>query len=165
MLVMWRDLQHEYQDDERQRVDDTTALDQLLDRLHQQASADDYPHAVVIYAGNTYPEIGHGEADRWIPASPGDGPQPVLMLTVGTSESPVYWTQPDGQQQASKGPRHVTQPEPRYFFEYYYGGQESYATESSLLPREQARDAARLFVASDGKRPDNITWHTDDETG
>lgn len=135
-----------------------TALDALLDRLHEQAAADQHPHATVIYAGNHYPRSAHGRGDTAIPADPGDGPRPELTLVVGAPDTPLYWDGADGTQHVSVGPRLVTQPEPEYFFEFYYGGQESYATESSLVSTEDARQAARLFVSSGGQQPSNVTW-------
>jgi hypothetical protein len=156
MLVLWRDLAHEFTADQQQRIEDTPALDALLDNLHQQASADDYPHAVGIYAGNHYPDDAHGQGDQWIPADAGDGPQPELMLVIGTTQSPVDWTAPDGANHTSTGTTDSDEPE----LEFFLGGQESYAPAWSLVPTEQARQAARLFVASGGQRPGNITWRT-----
>jgi hypothetical protein len=49
-----------------------------------------------------------------------------------------------------------TEPE----LEFFYGGQESYAPAWSLVPAEQAREAARQFLASSGQRPAAITWRT-----
>lgn len=156
MLVIWRD--PPYTHDEQQHVNDTLALDRLLDRLHHDAAATGHHNAVILYAGNHYPQEAHAENGRWIPDDPGDGEQPELILTVGASESPLYWDEPGGPQHTSHGPRPVTQPEPEYYFQYLYGGQESYATESSLIPAMQAREAARLFLQNDGKRPGNVAW-------
>lgn len=156
MLVIWRDSEHV--SDDQQRVDTTAELDTLLDRLHRRATADHYPHYVFIYAGNRYPEEGHGRGDRWIPADPGDGPQPEILFTVGNGATPVYWNTAGGDEYSSKGPDDKDEPE----FEYFYGGQESYAPAWSLIPHDQAREAARIFVASNGQRPDNITWRAED---
>jgi len=158
MLVLWRQIDDPA--DENEPVNDVAALDALLDRLHKRARAEDYPHAVHLYAGQRYPHPAHGRGNQWIPEDPGDGPQPELMLVVGAEDSPVSWFDPAGHEHTSVGPRHVHQPEPRYFFEFYFGGQESYATESSLVPSDQAREAARQFLASGGQRPANITWRT-----
>lgn len=158
MLVMWQyiyDARHH-----SQHIDTPASLDALLDRLHQQARTDHYPNAIHIYAGNRYPERAHAENDRWIPDDPGDGPQPELILVIGADDTPVSWYDPTGREHTGQGPRHVQQPEPREFFEFFYGGQESYAPESSLIPATQAREAARRFMASGGQRPDNITWQT-----
>ena len=84
------------------------------------------------------------------------------MLVVGADQSPVSWFDPAQHEHTSVGPRQVQQPEERYFFEFYFGGQESYATESSLVPQEEAREAARRFLASGGQRPDNVTWRTEE---
>jgi hypothetical protein len=158
MLVLWRQMTDT--DDRTAQVDDADALDELLDRLHGQATATQYPHSILIYAGNRYPQEAHGKDDRWIPADPGDGPQPTLFLVVGADESPAYWNTPGQDEHSSAGPHPVTQPEPEYFFEYFHGGQETYATQSSLIPQKQAHEAARQFVASGGQRPGNITWRT-----
>jgi Immunity protein Imm1 len=157
MLVIWRPLSH--LEDTEQRVDDVTVLDALLEQIHRRALTDQYPHDVVIYAGNRYPQGPHYSAGSYHPDDPGDGKQPELTLVLGTDESPLYWNTTGDAEEVSIGPHQVTQPEPRYFFEYWSGGQESYATESSLVPSEQAREAARRFVASGGHRPDNITWN------
>lgn len=157
MLVIWRD--PPYTHDQEQHVHDAPELDRLLDRLHRDAAAVGHPNAVILYAGNHYPQEAHGGNGSWIPADPGDGGQPELILTVGTGESPLYWDEPGGTQNTSHGPRVVTQwPESEYYFQYLYGGQESYATESSLVPAGQAREAARLFLQKDGKRPGNVAW-------
>jgi Immunity protein Imm1 len=154
MLIMWRPLGHV--DEAELHIDAPDALDALLDRLHRQAIADDYPHAAFIYAGEHYPEIGHAENGSWIPATPGDGKQPELLLTVGTEQSPVYWTDPADNQHISQGPAGSDHPE----LEYFSGGQETYAPAWSLVPTGQAREAARQFVASGGQRPANVTWRT-----
>jgi Immunity protein Imm1 len=158
MLLMWQNTGDTGQ--RSRQVHDAATLDTLLDQLHQQAAAARHPHATVIYAGNHYPRPAHARGDTPIPADPGDGPQPELTLVVGATDTPLYWDGPDGSQQVSVGPRLVTQPEPEYFFEFYYGGQESYATESSLIPATQARQAARLFLTNGGQQPDNITWRS-----
>jgi len=158
MLVIHRSLQQTmtYHDDAIQHVDGQAGLDKLLDSLHEQATHDDYPHSVVIYAGERYPEEGHGDAGGWIPADPGDGDRPELCLVVGAQQSPLYWTSADGARSTSTGPATSDEPE----LEYFHGGQESYAPASSLIPTEQAREAARQFIACNGKRPGNITWRT-----
>jgi hypothetical protein len=121
MLVIWRDPPHV--DDTEQRVDDVTALDTLLDRLHQEAVSVAMPNAVIIYAGNHYPQRAHGKDDRWVPDDPGDGPLPELFLVVGTDDSPLYWNAPGQTEHENIGPRPVSQPEPQYYFEYFHGGQ------------------------------------------
>ena len=105
---------------------------------------------MTIYPGDHYPAGGHGEGDRWIPEDPGDGPMPELTLVAGANESPVYFDEPAGNEHISTGPR---QPAAGGSFEYFYGGQESYAPPSSLVPQDQAREAARQFATSGGKRP------------
>jgi hypothetical protein len=154
MLVMWRDAP--YTDDQQQIITQTAPLDDLLDRLHQQSQHHGTANAIQIYAGDRYPEEGHGENGRWIPPDPGDGPQPVLFFTLGTDHSPLYWIEPSGHEHTSLGIPGNDEPE----FEYLYGGQESYAPAWSLIPTGQARQAARLFMASGGQQPANITWHT-----
>ena len=124
--------------------------------VEAHAAADQYPHAVVIYPGDHYPEEGHGQGNQWIPADPGDGPLPELCLTVGTGQSPVFWDEPGQPELLSQGTAQDAEPE----LEFFYGGQESYAPAWSLIPAEQAREAARQFIVSDGKRPANITWRT-----
>jgi Immunity protein Imm1 len=161
MLVIWRPVSHT--EDTEQRIDDVAALDVLLDQIHLQALTGQYPHDVVIYAGNRYPQGAHHSAGRYHPDDPGDGKQPELTFVLGTDQSPLYWNTTGDAEETSTGPHHPAQPEPRYFFEYWSGGQESYATESSLVPIAQAREAARQFVASGGQRPANITWHIDHE--
>jgi hypothetical protein len=154
MLVMWRDAP--YIDDQQQVITQAPSLDDLLDRLHRQGQYDGTANVVQIYAGDQYPEEGHGEGDRWIPADPGDGPQTVLFFTLGADHSPVYWIEPSGREHTSLGVPGNDEPE----FEYLYGGQESYAPAWSLVPTEQAREAARQFLASGGKQPENIIWRT-----
>ncbi|HEY3956207.1 MAG TPA: Imm1 family immunity protein [Streptosporangiaceae bacterium] len=154
-LIMWRGPGQV--SDQQQHIQTPGELDATLDRLHSQATADRYPQYILIYPGDCYPEDGHGEADRWVPADPGDGPRPELVLTIGAVDSPVYWYERDGREHASQGTAHDEEPE----FEYFCGGQQSYAPAWSLIPHEQAREAARQFVATGGQRPDNITWHDD----
>ena len=154
MLVMWSDTDI---DDQRQLTADAEQLDELLDRLHKEGLLSGSANAVQIYAGQRYPEEGHGDESGWIPADPGDGPQPVLFLTVGTDQTPVYWIEADGREHTSKN---ASDDEPE--FEYLYGGQESYAPAWSLIPANQAREAARQFLATGGQRPGNITWRADD---
>lgn len=136
-----------------QRVDDVTALDVLLDQSHGQALTDQYTHEVVIYAGNRYPRGAHYSAGRYHPDDPGDGKQPELAFVLGSYQSPLYWNTTGGPEHVSTGSHLLTQPESRYFFQYWSGGQESYATESSLLPTAQAREAARQFLVSGGAAP------------
>jgi hypothetical protein len=156
MLILWTNLTNNRH--EQQHVDpaDLVELNTLLDRLHDQACHDGGPAAVQIYAGNHYPQDRHYENGHHVPGDPGDGPQPVLFLTVGDEHSPVYWIEASGQEHTSEGLGGPDDPE----FEYLYGGQESYAPAWSLVPREQAREAARQFMASGGQRPGNITWRT-----
>lgn len=162
MLVLWRD--PPYLHDEQQPAGDTAVLDALLDRLHQEARTAGVPNAVQIYAGNRYPEDAHPDGDHWVPTDPGDGDQPELFLVVGAGQSPLYWTQPPAAQHVSHGqpPSQASQPGDDYAFAYLYGGSQSYAPQSSLVPTEQAREAARLFIATGGQRPANITWHTEE---
>lgn len=137
MLLMWQDAGDTAP--RSQHVHDVPTLGTHLDRLHEQAGAGHHPHAIVIYAGDRCPRPAHARGDTPIPADPGDGPQPELTLVVGAPDTPLFWDGPDGTQQVSAGPRQVTQPEPEYFFEFSYGGQDSYATESSLVPAQDAR--------------------------
>jgi hypothetical protein len=161
MLVIHRSWQQQLtgSDDATVPVADVAALDDLLDELHAQAVADGYPHAVTIYPGDHYPHSGYGEGDRWIPEDPGEGRMPELTLVVGTEESPLYWDEPAGNQLVSLGAPQAGQAADEDSFEYFYGGQESYAPRSSLVPRNQAREAVRLFAASGGERPAAIAWH------
>jgi hypothetical protein len=161
VLVIHRSWQQQLtgHDDAIVPVAGVAALDVLLDELHAQAVADGYPHAVTIYPGDHYPHGGYGEGDRWIPEDPGDGPMPELTLVVGAEESPVYWDEPPGKELISAGAHQAGQPPGEDSFEYFCGGQESYAPPSSLLPQDQAREVARSFAAS-GQRPATITWRT-----
>jgi hypothetical protein len=152
-LIMWRGPGQV--SDQQQHIITAEELDALIDRLHSQATADHYPQHVLIYPGDRYPEAAHGEADRRIPDDPGDGPRPELVFTIGADHSPVYWYEPDGREHTSQGPAEGDEPE----FEYFCGGQQSYAPAWSLIPAAQAREAARQFVTSGGQRPGNITWH------
>jgi hypothetical protein len=157
MLVIWRDQPHHQ--DQKHPVRTVTELDDLVDCIH--AAADhDYPTAVQLYAGDHYPERGHWQAETWIADDPGDGPRPVLFFTAGAKETPLYWIEPDGTEYTSTGPSADDEPE----FEYSYGGQESYAPAWSLIPADQAREAARQFLATGGQRPGNITWQPPAET-
>jgi hypothetical protein len=160
MLVIHRSWQQQLtgHDDAIIPVADIAALDALLDELHAQAAADGYPHAVTIYPGDHYPHGGHGEGNRWIADDPGDGPMPELTLIVGAEESPLYWDEPSGMELISAGARQASQGAGDESFEYFYGGQESYAPRSALVPRDQAREAARLFAASGGQQPATIAW-------
>jgi Immunity protein Imm1 len=157
MLLLWTDLRNYRHEQEHIDPADATRLDDLLNRLHEQARRDGDPAAVQLYAGNHYPQASHYQDGRHVPDDPGDGPQPVLFLTVGTSQSPVYWIDPSGHEHTSQGQPRDAEPE----FEYLYGGQESYAPAWQLVPLGQAREAARQFLASDGKRPGNITWRAE----
>jgi hypothetical protein len=158
MLVIWPD--HQRQGSQNTAVADAAELDTLLDRLHQQARTSGHPDAIQLYPGHRYPQPGHFDHDTWIPDDPGDGPLPELLLTVGADVSPVYWDEPGGIEDSSTGTASTDEPE----FEYLHSGQLSYAPAWSLVPTAQARQAARLFVTSGGKRPANITWHTEHET-
>jgi hypothetical protein len=158
MLILWTDLTNNRH--EQQSIDptDPAGLEDLMDRLHDRAHRDGDPAAVQIYAGNRYPQSSHYSNGRHVPDDPGDGPQPVLFLTVGSEHSPVYWIEADGSEHTSKGAGKADEAE----FEYLYGGQESYAPAWSLVPHEQAREAARQFVVTGGQRPANITWRCSD---
>jgi hypothetical protein len=68
MLVIWRPPGHI--EDTEQRVDDVTALDVLLDQIHHRALTDQYPHDVVIYAGNRYPQGAHHSNGHYHPDDP-----------------------------------------------------------------------------------------------
>jgi hypothetical protein len=162
MLVIHRSWQQQLtgHDDAIIPVAGVAALDCLLDELHARAVADGYPHAVTIYPGDHYPHGGYGEGDRWIPEDPGDGPMPELTLVVGAGESPLYWEEPAGKELISVSAHPARQNADEDSFEYFYGGQESYAPRSSLVPRDQAREAARQFAASGGRRPATIAWQT-----
>jgi Immunity protein Imm1 len=157
MLILWTDLASRRHQQRHVAAADLAGLDDLMDRLDEQASRDGDPAAVQIYAGNHYPQASHYHDSRHIPDDPGDGPQPVLFLTVGGAQTPLYWIEANGREHTSKGSAGEHKPE----FEYLYGGQESYAPACQLIPREQAREAARLFLASGGQQPRNITWHTE----
>jgi hypothetical protein len=141
-------------DDQQETADSPGILNKLLDRLDAHAAQQGTPLAVQIYAGHRYPEAAHWQGTGHIPADPGDGPRPVLLLTVGADTTPLYWISPDGQEYTSKGPGNADEPE----FEYLYGGQESYAPASTLIPAKQARAAAEHFHTTNGQRPDTITW-------
>lgn len=152
MLLMWTDPARP--DDQQEAADSPGVLNKILDRLDAYAAERGTPLAVQIYAGHHYPEPAHWQGTRHIPADPGDGPRPVLLLTVGASTTPLYWIASDGHEYTSKGPADTDEPE----FEYLYGGQESYAPASTLIPAEQARTAAEHFHTTSGQRPDTITW-------
>jgi hypothetical protein len=163
MLVIHRNWQQQLtsQDDAIVPVAGVAALDVLLDDLHAQAVADGYPHAVTIYPGDRYPHGGHCEGDRRIDEDPGGGPMPQLTMVVGAEESPLYWDEPPGKELISVGAHQASQGAGEDSFEYFYGGQESYAPRSALVPRDQAREAARLFAASGGQQHATIAWQAE----
>lgn len=157
MLVVWQ-----YRNafsSASQDVQTPGQLDALLRVLDQRAAADGYPHAVLLSADADRIRVKSSPASAG--AAAGQGPQPELTLVVGAPDAPVlWWDSLPAARQISVGSRQVPQPEPQDFFGYYSGGQERYAPESSLVSREDSRNAARLFLTSGGHRPVIITWRT-----
>lgn len=80
--------------------------------------------------------------------------EPRLMVIVGVDRVPLYWPPSDALSRGSEG----TDPLPE--FEFLRGGHSAFPA-WSVIPIEQAREAARLFFTFGGRRPENITW---DET-
>jgi hypothetical protein len=155
MLVVW---QYRHATSQAsQDVQSPAALHALLGVLHQRATADGYPHAVLLSASSRLSRLGVSAHN----GGPTEGPQPEMTLVVGAEEVPVlWWDSLPAVRQISVGPRQVSQPEPPDFFGYYSGGQQRYAPESSLIPRDDSWQAGRLFLTSHGRRPSTITWRT-----
>lgn len=76
---------------------------------------------------------------------------PRLLVTVGADRVPLYWPDTDehsrGDATTDRGPE----------FEFLLGIHTVFPAWSAI-PAEQAREAARLFFTSGGKRPENVTW-------
>lgn len=160
MLVVWQ-----YRDaigHASEQVQDPMQLHALLGVLDQRAVAGGYPHAVLLSARSRYslPWLST-EFGTWVPGGSDDGPPPELTLVAGVGDTPVLWRDNlPAARQISVGPRAVTQPEPQDFFCYNSGSRQRYVPESSLVSRDHAWQAARLFLTSGGARPATITWRT-----
>jgi hypothetical protein len=160
MLVVWQ-----YRDatsHATQQVHDPAQLSALLGVLDQRATADGYPHAVLLSAGSrltvTWADVGNGGP---VHGSLDGGPPPELTLVAGVGDTPVLWRDNfPAARQISVGPRRVSQPEPQDFFSFHADGRQRYAPESSLVSRDAAWQAARLFMISGGSRPATISWRT-----
>jgi hypothetical protein len=160
MLVVWQ-----YRDatsHASQYVHDPTQLRALLGVLDHRAATDAYPHAVLLSAGSrlsvTWSDTGNGG-----PVSGGldGGPPAEITLVAGVGDTPVLWRDNfPAARQISIGPRMVSQPEPQDFFSFHAGSRQRYAPESSLVSRDDAWQAARLFMLSGGSRPATISWRT-----
>lgn len=146
MLVDWQ-YQHAAAS-ASQRVADPAQLHALLIVLHQRATADGYPHTVQL-----------GPAEGSLVGSE-DTRQPRLTLVVGTDSAPLWWDSPGGERYVSVGPSLATQPEPPDLVGYHHDGQLCHAPASSLISRQTAWQAARLFLISGGQRPATLTWRT-----
>lgn len=131
-----------------QQADDPAQLHALLIVLHQRATADGYPHTV---------QLGPAEGSL---AGPAGTQQPRLTLVVGTDSAPLWWDSPGGERYVSVGPWLATQPEPPDLVGYHHDGQLCHAPESSLISRQAAWQAARLFLISGGQQPATLTWRT-----
>lgn len=116
-------------------VGDTAELDAYLDRLHAQAEAEGYPRLADIQAP--------------------DGA--TLGLTVGAEQSTVIWNDPTGHESTSRGPEQTREP----MIQVTCYNQPSWLPTFTLIPSGAARNAAREFLTTGGRRPTSITWDTD----
>ena len=145
MLVEWQ-----YQDtttSASQQVTDPAQLHALLTVLHQRAATEGHPHTV---------RLGPPDGSLF---GPGEARHPRLTLVVGTDSAPLWWDGP-GERHVSVGLRPATLPEPPDLLGYHHDGQLCRAPESSLVSRQAAWQAARLFLISDGQRPATLSWQT-----
>jgi hypothetical protein len=159
MFVMWQYMKASTL--ASQYVVDASQLQALLGVLHRRAVTDSYLHAVHLSPGNGARPTAHGLENGPGPSVPVTGPQPQLTLVIGADDTPLLWNDNvPAARQISVGPRTVTQPEPQDFFRYNSNGREQSVPESSLIGRDYAWLAARMFVTSGGLRPSTITWRT-----
>jgi hypothetical protein len=112
-------------------------LDQVLDSVAVSPGGLPYNVAIVIPDGSRYPvmlEIGIGHAER------------SFTYWVGLGDDDAAW---------------AFQPElaPVEGIVIDYAGQATEVwPERSRVSAQAAREAARRFVATDGRRPDNVSW-------
>lgn len=108
-------------------------VDAFLDELTTTADANGIPTGAIL-------SLEPGSED------------PALMVIVGADRVPLYWLPTDS---LSRGDETEDQAPT---FEFLMGGHGEFPA-WSLIPLEQAREAARRFLTSGGQCPDNITWH------
>lgn len=115
-------------------------LDALLDELDTESRQQPLPYAVAVWTGPTEND-DTGES---------------LTFAVGTETSPVQWTgtTPPYSRASWNG---GTDDDP--LFATNYGGELSELDAWMPIPIADAREAARRFLTSGGKCPDNVTWH------
>lgn len=120
-------------------VPDLDTLDNLLDGLHDTATANGQPVAVSLY---------HQQ------------PGPVLVITIGAEHAAAEWCQlPHGPAMMSLAPPDIEHPDsPGLTVDF--GGQPSTVPSQRLFPTETARAAARTFLTT-GQRPNEIPWPSD----
>lgn len=115
------------------------ALETLLSRAEADAEAIGLPLCVELLTGPSGARTAH------------------LAVCVGAPRVPVVWGVPRKEEHTSTNGTDAEQP----YFACLYGGSHSELPAWSLIPAETALEAARRFFASDGQRPDNVTWDTE----
>jgi hypothetical protein len=142
-----------------QQAREAGELGAVLAVLHRRAAAAGWAHSVVLSADGRLPRRAARGAPA--PAWAGAGPRPRLTVVVGADLTPLWWEPTGGGQQVSISPRPAGEPEPEPdgLFTFHSGGELHTIPAMCLVPREQAWQAARMFLTS-GSRPAIITWHS-----
>jgi hypothetical protein len=119
------------------KVTTVEELDRVLDSITVAPGALPYSVAIIVPDGSRYPvtlEIGVGHADR------------SFAYYIGPGDDDAAWAfQPD------------LAPVEGVVIDYAGQATEVWP-ERSRVSVHAARDAARRFVATGGRRPDNVSW-------
>jgi hypothetical protein len=129
--------------DSKRRVSTVEELDAALDKIVDLSDAASLPYAVVI---------SELKGERGNESS-------CLTIVVGPSRVPVSWSLPLREERISKGESDDTEP----WLEFNWGGEYGDTEAWTLVPAEQAREAARRFFLTSGQCPDNLRWATSEE--
>lgn len=115
------------------------ALDQLLNDARADAESIGMPVCVEVLTGPAGARTAH------------------LAVCVGADAVPVVWGIPRKEEYTSSNASTAEQP----YFACLYGGSYTELPAWSLIPTEQAQEAAHRFFTTGGTRPDNVTWDTE----
>lgn len=127
-------------DGDKQRVISTVEeLDAALDELAAQQHVIPLPYAI---------DLSEDSDDA-----------PVLTTVTGPKRVPVSWSLPYKAERISKGNIDEIEPWLEFNWNGEYGDMEAW----TLIPADQAREAARQFFLNGGQCPDNIRWATEEE--
>jgi Immunity protein Imm1 len=132
-------MQLHWDGDKQRTISSVEELEVALDELATQQHSIPLPYA-------------------WGLSDDSDG-APILTAVAGPERVPVSWLLPHKMERISKGDTDDIEPWLEFNWNGEYGDTEAW----TLIPADQAREAARRFFLTDGQCPDNIRWATSEE--